>query len=268
MSVAQSGLTLLMQEKYNKNGFFLGERIISDSKVKELQNEIVRVINNQNNLQENQPLFLKDMGSSGRSVWQIVNIHQASYSFKELVMSPLLGEIAAELLGSDEVRLWHDQIQYKPSANGGINSWHQDSPYWPCISPGNAVTAWIALDDVTEDNGCMRMIPGSHQWGDAISFLNHEIKDFYHPPEKYQNHVMHVQCCPVPKGHVHFHHGYTFHGSGDNVSGSHRRALAIHYIGDKTTFNSAGGEHPCKPFIQSKDGEKVIGDAFPIVFQR
>lgn len=39
--------------------------------------------------------------------------------------------------------------------------WHQDAPYWPIVAPMTEVTAWVALDDADEDNGCMSMVPGS-----------------------------------------------------------------------------------------------------------
>ena len=70
-----------------------------------------------------------------------------------------------------DIQIWHDQIQYKPPHHGGINNWHQDAPYWPVLKPETPVTAWIALDDVDESNGCMWMVPGSHKWGNNIEML-------------------------------------------------------------------------------------------------
>src|SRR3954469_10441695 len=81
------------------------------------------------------------------------------------------------MIGGREIRLWHDQIQYKPKGVGGVNRWHQDWPYWPTMSVANAVTAWIAIDDADVDNGCMSMVAGSHRWGDAIQHL-HAIEDY------------------------------------------------------------------------------------------
>jgi hypothetical protein len=41
----------------------------------------------------------------------------------------------AQLMGTDTVRVWHDQVQIKPARIGGPTVWHQDHPYWPVISP-------------------------------------------------------------------------------------------------------------------------------------
>src|SRR5436190_39806 len=82
---------------------------------------------------------------------------------------------------------------------GGHNMWHQDSPYWPTLAPKDVmVTAWVALDDVDEGNGCMRMMPGTHQWGDSIAFI-HTMKDFYNPPAEFEGRKLEVRNCPVPK---------------------------------------------------------------------
>ena len=67
------------------------------------------------------------------------------------------------MTGADDLMVWHDQIQYKPPGYGGVTSWHQDAPLWPIIRPMTPVSAWIALDDAEEENGCMWMVPGSHR---------------------------------------------------------------------------------------------------------
>ncbi|MBK6658852.1 MAG: phytanoyl-CoA dioxygenase family protein [Proteobacteria bacterium] len=60
---------------------------------------------------------------------------------------------------------WGSALFCKPAATGLEVPWHQDGQYWP-IRPRATVTAWIALDEVRVDNGCMRVIPGSHRMGE------------------------------------------------------------------------------------------------------
>ena len=129
------------------------------------------------------------------------------------------------------------------------------------------MTAWIALDDVDVDNGCMKMVPGSHHWGPhAIDFL-HTLKDFDDMDNvaEWEGHPVRVLPCPVNKGEVHFHHSLTWHGSGANKSGRPRRAVAIHYATDQTRY-LATGSHPMKKFVDVAEGETLRGEAFPLVW--
>ncbi len=199
-------------------------------------------------------------------IWQIVNIYQASPAFQALVCNPLIAEMAAQLSGAKELRLWHDQIQYKPKELGGRLHWHQDSPLWTTLQPKDAqITAWVALDDAEADNGCMYMVPGSHLWGNQQPYLNQLPQDGKLPQE-FEGRPVHFVMCPVKKGHVHFHHSLTWHGSGQNHSKRPRRAIAIHLMTERTTYD-ASGNHIMQPFITVQHGEKLAGDAFPLVMQ-
>jgi len=177
------------------------------------------------------------------------------------------------LTGQPDLQIWHDQIQFKPPKDGGINNWHQDAPYWPIIRPETPVTAWIALDDVEETNGCMWMVPGSHKWGNNIDLLrnNPEDKFFelgkgFEPPKDAEIRKVELKAWPVKKGEVSFHHSMTWHGSHKNSSDRPRRAIAIHVMTGQAVF-VASGQHVMKPFVQAKDGEPMVGagEHFPQV---
>jgi ectoine hydroxylase-related dioxygenase (phytanoyl-CoA dioxygenase family) len=142
--------------------------------------------------------------------------------------------------------------------------WHQDAPLWPILAPMTEVSAWVALDDVDPENGCMSMVPGSHRWGNHIDFLN-TLPDFNALPAEFEGHAVEVRPCPVRRGEVHYHHAMTWHGSPANVSGRPRRAVALHYMTQETRFVS-NGEHVMKPFVEVADGEVMRGEHFPLVF--
>ena len=146
-------------EEFRLNGFLLGGKILDADEVGVLREELARVIKEQD-APVPQPVRVVNLSRDEMSpVWQIVNIWQASDPFRRLVHNPRIVGGIAQLTGADELRIWHDQIQYKPPEVGGVNGWHQDSPYWPILSPKTSqVTAWVALDDVDESNGCMRMV--------------------------------------------------------------------------------------------------------------
>lgn len=251
-------------EEFRLNGFLLGGKILDTDEVGVLQEELARVIKDQDALVP-QPVRIVNLSRDEMlPVWQIVNIWQASEPFRRLVHDPKIVEEIAQLTGVEELRVWHDQIQYKPAEVGGVNSWHQDSPYWPILSPKTSqVTAWVALDDVTESNGCMRMVAQSYLWGNQIEFL-HTVKELDEMPSSFEGKDIEVKLRPVRKGHVHYHHSLTWHGSHANSSGNPRRAIGIHYMTSETRYD-ASGDHPMKPFVTVSNGQKLSGAAFPLV---
>jgi len=252
-------------QAFKTNGFVLGSRVLSDEQVEELRAELQRVIDNADRLDHKPVRIVNLSGKPDAPVWQIVNMWQASGPFKTLMFNHKMVEEVAQLSGARELRIWHDQIQYKPQQTGGVNMWHQDSPYWPNIAPlDTQITAWVALDDVDESNGCMSMAPGSHLWGREIDFL-HTLKDFKDMPAEYKGHKIEVRLCPVPKGYVHYHHPLTWHGSHANHSGRPRRAIAFHYMTQDTVYVESGN-HIMKPYITVDDGEMLQGEVFPRVW--
>ncbi len=255
-------------EQFSRSGFVNGGQVLDNATVDTLLSEVMRVIDDRDNAAVPQPVLLRNLGvDDEHPVWQIVNIWQASPAFKNLIHNQEIASMAAQLSHAQELRVWHDQIQYKPKEQGGRLNWHQDSPLWDTLQPKTAqVTAWIALDDADVDNGCMFMVPGSHKWGDRMARIN-EFPDNGQLPEIFESQPVHIIMCPVRKGHVHFHHGLTWHGSGVNHSHRPRRAIAIHFMNEQTVYDPSGN-HPMKAFTTVAPGEQLAGDAFPLVWAK
>ncbi len=258
-------LTQAQIDQFHANGYLNGGPVLSDDEVEALRSEVMRVIDERERTEIKQPVLVRNLARTENApVWQIVNIWMASDPFHNLISNSKITAMMAQLTHAKELRIWHDQIQYKPAAVGGVNMWHQDAPYWPILAPMTEVTAWVALDDADEENGCMSMVPGTHKWGDTIEFL-HTLKNFGEMPDSYEEREVKVNLCPVKKGEVHFHHALTWHGSGPNTSGRPRRAIALHYMSQETRY-VASGNHVMKTFVEVGDGEKMQGKAFPMVY--
>ena len=258
-------LTEEQTAEFHARGFLNGGKILTDEEVEVLRQELTRVIEERDRPDRPQPVRITNLSQDENApVWQIVNIWMASEPYRQLMMRPDITTGVAQLTGARELRIWHDQIQYKPPEIGGVNMWHQDAPLWPIIAPMTEVTAWIALDDADETNGCMSMVPGSHLWGNHIDFLR-TLRSYEDMPATFQGHRIEVVRCPVRAGEVHFHHALTWHGSHANTSGRPRRAIALHYMTEETRY-VASGNHIMKPYVQVADGELLCGDAFPLVY--
>ena len=138
---------------FQRNGFLLGDRILDDNQVEELREELDRVIAEgpeEPDLSRSRATRIANLGGNPDTpVWQIVNMWQASGAFRALTFHPIIVEEVAQLLDAEELRVWHDQVQFKPPEIGGITGWHQDSPAWPNIAPKTTqVSSGVALDDI------------------------------------------------------------------------------------------------------------------------
>lgn len=252
-------------QQFKADGYLNGGLVLDAETVDTLRAEVMRMIDDRDKADVQQPVLLRNLsGSDAAPVWQIVNAWQASDAFHALIFQPQIVTGLAQLTDAAELRIWHDQIQYKPAQIGGVNMWHQDAPYWPILAPMTEVTAWVALDDVDVDNGCMSMVPGSHLWGNHIDFLE-SLPNYEAMPSAFEGHDIRVMRCPVKKGEVHYHHALTWHGSHANTSGRPRRAIALHYMSGETRYVTSG-EHVMKQFVEIADGEQMRGRTFPRVY--
>lgn len=262
-------LTEQQIRQFDDQGFLLGGQVLTPDEADRLAEDIERVIRDKDRKDVRQPVLLRNLsGDPARPVWQIVNIWQACPAFEKLMRHPVILEEVAQITRAAELRIWHDQVQYKPRETGGVNMWHQDSPLWANLMPKHEqVSAWVALDDVDESNGCMTMVPGSHKWGDQINHFG-TFKGFENLPPDFNGHEVRRVLCPVRKGHVHYHHALTWHGSHANTSGRPRRAIAFHYMTERTYYNALGG-HCMKEFATHvADGQQLTGDVFPLLWSR
>jgi phytanoyl-CoA hydroxylase len=252
-------------ETFHRDGFLAGPVVIEVAEVDELCEELDRVIADQDRPDIAQPVRVANLDTDTNPVWQVVNIWQASPAYRRHVARPLIVEEIAQLTGARQLRVWHDQIQYKPPRHGGTNHWHQDAPLWPPIEPMTQVTAWVALDDVDESNGCMSMVRGSHTWGNQMDRLK-AMGPGLDLPATFKGHPLEIALCPVKRGQVHYHHSVTWHSSHTNHSDRPRRAIAVHYMTGETQHVATGRDHPMRRYIAVADGELLTGDAFPLVY--
>ncbi|MBI3971074.1 MAG: phytanoyl-CoA dioxygenase family protein [Chloroflexi bacterium] len=255
---------------YHDQGFVaMTEPLLTGAEVERLRQALDEVIRGES---PGRPVLLRNLAGgdlhSDAVVIQIVNIWQAHAAFAEHVSRPDLVELVAQLCPTDTLRVWHDQIQYKPPTVGTATRWHQDFPAWPVLTPPDQCTAWVALDDVTVANGCLRFVPGSHRWGAHQGLgTNDDFSPRYDPAQLPPDARVRVSLVEVPRGGISFHHAMTWHGSAPNPTPAHRRAIAVHYMPGHTRYVAAG-RHVMSPYITVGNGDVIAGDAFPVVWQR
>lgn len=148
----------------------------------------------------------------------------------ELVHHPKVLDAVEDCIGPD-ILCWTTNFFIKEAHSPGFVSWHQDSTYWG-LEPDHVITAWVALTDVTRENGYMQVIPGSH----LVDQLPH--MDTFHKDNllsRGQEIAVEVDKSKavglaMGAGEMSLHHIKLVHGSDANRSNDRRIGMAIRYI--------------------------------------
>lgn len=157
---------------------------------------------------------------------QIMNIWTHCPVVKELVFSKRLARLAAELMGSSGVRLYHDQALFK-EAGGGVTPWHADQQYWP-LETSKTITAWIPLQAVPIEMGPLAFGAGSHRFQAGRDLeISDESEQKLGELLKDQSKLIEE---PFDLGEVSFHFGWTFHRAGINTTPRTRGVMTIIYF--------------------------------------
>lgn len=255
---------------FERDGFLNYGPVLTSDETDALQESLRRVLSGESSCA---PDAARNMGANAlETVVQIVNIWQAEPAFCAHLYHAKIVPLMAQLMGTNTVRVWHDQVQIKPSHIGGPTLWHQDHPYWPVIAPADLVSAWVALDDATLENGAMHMVPGSHKWGPHKNGTIGTNRETWGPDPDYDALPPEARTTlpvpvPVPKGGVVFHHCLTWHGAPPNRTGRGRPAIAVHYMPEWTRYEPSGREHIVEKHITVPPGEILTGAYFPTVFE-
>ncbi len=162
-------------------------------------------------------------------------------------------DLMEALVGEDLVLLsTHFFCKYPDKEATKFVAWHQDVTYWG-LEPPTAHTAWIAIDDADEENGCMLVLPGSHKRGIVqhgtsarsgnLLSINQEI-----PAAEIDERQ--AVCLPLKAGQASVHDGQLFHASRPNRSTRRRCGMTVRFIppnARQVSPNSVG--EPWRPIL-------------------
>jgi ectoine hydroxylase-related dioxygenase (phytanoyl-CoA dioxygenase family) len=190
---------------------------------------------------EDKPLDQRD--TYGKAFLQIFNLWQEDETCKEFVFSKRLGKIAADLMQTEGVRMYHDQALFK-EGGGGITPWHADQYYWPLASD-KTITAWIPLQEIPLEMGPLEFSAGSHQIvegrelsiGDESENVIQQklrVTDFKHVIE------------PFDLGEVSFHSGWVFHRAGANKTTETRKVMTVIFMDSNMLLQEPTNENQRK----------------------
>lgn len=134
------------------------------------------------------------------------------------------------LMGPDIMVLSTHFFCKYPGKTENFVAWHQDLTYWG-LDPPYALTAWYAIDDADVENGCMRVIPGTHRQGIVAHGKSARPGNLLSINQEVESRVEENRAVDLtlPAGQISIHHGHLIHGSNPNRSTRRRCGLTIRY---------------------------------------
>ena len=207
----------------DRDGFVRLRKVISREVLNRYQPEITRKVIDLNTMH----LPMAERDTYNKAFLQVTNLWRHSTPVRDFVFARRFAQIAAELLGVDGVRLYHDQALYKETG-GGITPWHADQYYWP-LDSDRTITVWIPLQDTPADMGPLEFAAGSHhfEFGRDLAISDESERQMQ---EALSEHAFPTDSSTYDLGDVSYHLGWTFHRAGPNQSSQPRRVMTIIYV--------------------------------------
>ena len=193
--------------------------------------------------------------------------------FEEVIRTSPAAEVAADLMQSDSVQVFHDHVLVKEPGTSKPTPWHQDGPYY-FVEGRQTVSFWSPLDPVKEAS--LRCVAGSHLWDKPVlptRWLSEEDfypdKDRYRPVPDPDAEGMDIREWPMEPGDaVAFSYG-TLHGARGNTTQTRRRAFSLRLVGDDARYvERPGRTSPPFPGHDMVPGQKLREDWFPVIWRR
>ena len=213
-----------MEKDFFKKGFAKIQELIPVDEVEKIRVLYDRLLNDKQSTSK----LRSDLGGDGRTkggvekITQIMRPSLVEPKLLESIAYDLGLSIARKLLG-DDMDLDFDMLINKAPYTNTPTPWHQDAAYWIKMPDKRAVSCWIALDNVNEDNGCMWFIPKEDS-----TIREHRL--FSKGGALYCDvDAKEAQCVPLQSGGCTFHDGYTLHFSKGNITSNQRRVLILNF---------------------------------------
>lgn len=216
-----------------------------------------------------------DSGQSGRFFGDYCNWSRID-EYRQFLFESPAAQIAAELMQSEQTRIFHEHVLVKEPGTDKITPWHHDQPYY-CVDGDQVCSLWIPLDPVPRET-CPEFIAGSHRWGRWFLPRKFSGIDYDHDNDRLEvmpdidaeRESYDIRSWSLQPGDAIAFHFLTVHGAPSNLSATHRRrGFAARFLGDDAVFARRSGEvSPPFPGLDERlePGDRMRGDEFPLVF--
>ena len=218
------------------------------------------------NAWDKRPIAERD--TYGKAFLQSFNLWRLDEHLARFSCSPRFAKVAADLLGVDGVRMYHDQALFK-EAGGGRTPWHQDQHYWP-LGEAPTITMWMPLADLRPEVGSMEFVSGTHLEGNLVDLgISDESEAAYAALIADRGWQIETHG-PLKAGDATFHAGWTLHAARPNPTADLRPVMTVIYVdADATVAEPANDAQRLDLAIWlkgSEPGGPIVGEANPILW--
>ena len=251
---------------YQENGYIVINDFLSADELETWRAYVGEAVANRGKRKLADGSSMEEDNYYARVFAQRINLWVDHGGMKELMLDARLGKMAAQLAQVDGIRIWHDQALIKP-AWGNPTAWHLDNPYWS-FSSRDAISIWVALDDVTRDNGCLYFLPGTHKLAtyDNVG-IGSNISDLFNAYPQWADRD--AAAVEVKAGGCSFHNGLVAHGAQANMTPHARRAMTCAYMPDGSVFNGTQNILSPEQVASYEIGDKLEDEAQnPLIYHR
>ncbi len=228
---------------FAEQGYLVIEEVLTAEEVSACQAEVVRLHKLAAELEsqaaptqrdfQREPYALDQHLDGLPILRKIENTGAHSNLFRQLAGHPQLVQAVQNLIGED-LLLFRSTLMLKPALHGSIHALHQDSAYWP-MDPPALVTASIALNHATLENGCFKVVPGSHKWGLPEWGRIQQQQDGTLTSRKDIDLSGQIDV-PLKAGSTLLFHSLMVHGSGPNTSPQSRNTALYAYFSPQVHY--------------------------------
>ena len=251
-------------ERFRADGFIKLKHVFTAEQLAYYGEAITRLVLDLNP-RKGVPMEARD--TYARAFIQIGNLWTKSDTVKTFSFNKRLARIAAELLGTRGVRIWHDQALYK-EPGGGFTPWHVDQQYWP-MATDKSVTAWVPLEATPLKMGPLSFARGSHLRDIAHDMAISDDSERVIREVVESEGMEHVYE-PFDLGEVSFHYGWTLHRAGPNITDQPRKVHTVIYMDRDMTLAEPANDYQrgdWQAFTPSTKVGEVMDDALnPILY--
>jgi ectoine hydroxylase-related dioxygenase (phytanoyl-CoA dioxygenase family) len=213
---------------------------------------------------ESRPLAERD--TYGKAFLQVLNLWEDDADVRGFVFAPRFAGVAADLLGVEQVRIYHDQALVK-EPGGGHTPWHQDAIYWP-IDGTRCVTMWMPLVDITPDMGIMTFVSGSNTGELGQEAISDGSEAHFDALVGRTGARLSVPVA-MAAGDATFHGGWTLHKAGPNSSAITREVMTVIYFASDLLVQEPTNEPQRRDLARwlpgLSPGDRAASDLNPVV---
>jgi len=220
-------------DQYHAQGYLIPSFRLSVARVDAMRGALAQLIRDNPDVRPEKLVSAHDVGRDGAPNAEGV---RGSQAFLDLARDPDILDIVEQVIGPDII-LWGCHVFCKPAGDGLETPWHQDGHYWPMRPLANC-TVWVALDPSTRDNGCLRVIPGSHRSGQCHPHLHEDRQDLVLQQRADETTFDARQAVDLElqPGQMSMHDVYMIHGARVNHSTQRRTGVALRYMPGSSVF--------------------------------